>query len=284
MIRWLPGLIARVRATIHAKLLVAFALMLLLLVAASAIGLRALMDVNKRVEDMVSLQRKIAAYRQLNHDTISQLYSVAAALMRPDPSKLDATLRQLNQFGYDLDRLQFVAGDQKELLERVRVDYEEFIRVVTQSIYRIRQGHVDEGIQLQLSRATPLADRLERMTNELVNKAESEMVASIESSHIAYLDSQRVVIAVALASLVVALVLGYSISWSIIGPLRMMEARTKEIAAGEFNAQLRIENRDELGTLAGDLNRMSGQLGKLYGPEIGTDPIFAADWRLPGTC
>ena len=265
MIRWLPRLIARVRATIHAKLLVAFAMMVLLLVAASAIGLRALMDVNKRVEDMVNLQRKIAAYRQLNHDTISQLYSVAAALMKPEDSKLDATLRQLNQFGYDLDRLQFVAGDEKELLERVREDYEEFIRVVSQSIDKIRHGHVNEGMELQLSQATPLADRLERMTNELVNKAESEMVASIESSHSAYLDSQKVVIAVALASVVLALILGYAISWSVIGPVKQMEARTKEIAAGDFTTQMHVENRDELGTLASDLNRMSTQLGQLYG-------------------
>ena len=65
---------------------------------------------------MVQLQRKIAAYRQLNHDTIGQLYSVASSLLTPDERTLEATLRQLNQFGYDLDRLQYVAQDEKELL------------------------------------------------------------------------------------------------------------------------------------------------------------------------
>ena len=64
---------------------------------------------NRRAEDLVKLQRKIAAYRQLQHDTTGQLYSVAAALLVPEDRSLDAILRQLNQFGYDLDRLQFVA-------------------------------------------------------------------------------------------------------------------------------------------------------------------------------
>ncbi len=265
MMQWLPDLIARVRATIHAKLLAAFGAVVLLLMVASALGLSALADVNRRVDEMVGLQRKIAAYRQLNHDTISQLYSVATALMKPESSKLDTTLRQLNQFGYDLDRLQYVAGDEKELLERVRKDYEEFIRVVSSAIERISAGQVNQGINLQLARATPLADRLERLTNELVNKAESEMVASIETSQAAFLASRKAVLAFAVASVVLALVLGYAISWSIIGPVKQMEARTKEIAAGDFSHRVAVNNRDELGTLAGDLNGMSEQLGQLYG-------------------
>ena len=87
----------------------------------------------------MKLQRKIAAYRQLQHDTTGQLYSVAAACSSPR-TEPDAILRQLNQFGYDLDRLQFVARDEVELLGRVRADYEEFIRVVTRVVELIRAG------------------------------------------------------------------------------------------------------------------------------------------------
>ena len=140
MTRWLPRLVARVRASVHTKLLAAFLAMVALLIAAGGVGLRALGDVNKRAEDLVTLQRKIAAYRQLQHDTTGQLYSVALALLKPEERTLEATLRQLNQFGYDLDRLQFVAKDEIELLGRVRTDHEEFTRVVTQVIDLIRQG------------------------------------------------------------------------------------------------------------------------------------------------
>ena len=62
-------------------------------------------------------------------------------------------------------------------------DYEEFIQVVTQVVELIRSGRAAEGRELQLAQASPLADRLERLTNELVNKAEADMVASIEASH-----------------------------------------------------------------------------------------------------
>ena len=131
MIDWLPRLVARLPLAVHGKLLLAFLAIVGLLIVVGAVGLQVLSGVNRRAEDMVKLQRKIAAYRQLQHDTTSQLYSVSSALLVPDDRTLEATLRQLNQFGYDLDRLAFVAQDEVELFGRVREDYEEFIKVVS---------------------------------------------------------------------------------------------------------------------------------------------------------
>ncbi|MGH7318473.1 MAG: ATP-binding protein [Candidatus Rokuibacteriota bacterium] len=264
MTDWLPRLVARVPVTVHAKLLAAFLAIVVLLIIVGAVGLEVLSEGNRRSETMVLLHRKIAAYRQLQHDTTGQLYSVASALAVPDERALEATLRQLNQFGYDLDRLQFVAKDEVELLGRVREDYERFIRVITQVVELIRGGKVAEGREVQLKEAGPLADRLERLTNELVNKAEADMVASIEASHEAYVTSRRTVMGFAVGSIVLALVLGYAISWSLIGPVKRMDTRLEEIAAGDFSQRVQVPNRDELGALAANLNRMNDELGRLY--------------------
>ena len=251
-------------ATVHAKLLAAFLIIVLLLIIVGAVGLQVLSGVNRRADDLVKLQRKIAAYRQLQHDTTSQLYSVSSALVVPEERTLDATLRQLNQFGYDLDRLQFVAKDEVELLAQVRDDYEKFIAVVTHVVELIRRGKVAEGRELQLTQAGPLADRLERVTNQLVNRAEADMVASIEAGEEAYRTSRWVVIGFAVASIGLALVLGYAISWSLIDPVQRMDTRLREIAAGDFSRHVAVMNRDELGALAANLNRMNDQLGRVY--------------------
>ena len=264
LLPWLPEAVARAPVPIYAKLLAAFLAIAGLLVLVGMVGLAELGRVNQRAEDFVKLQRKIAAYRQIQHDTTAQLYSVAAALLVPDERRLDATLRQLNQFGYDLDRLQFVAQDEVELLGRVRVDYEAFIGVVTEAIQLIRTGKVVEGREVQIGRAGPLADRLERLTNELVNKAEADMVARIDEGQQGYVDSRRLVIAIAIGSILLALALGYAISWSLLEPVRRMDARFNEIAAGDFTAQLSVPNRDEFGALAANLNRMNAELARLY--------------------
>jgi len=260
----LVGLIARLPATVHAKLLTAFFAIVVLLIMVGAAGLQTLNAVNRRADELVQLQRKIAAYRQLQHDTTGQLYSVASALTVPEERTLEATLRQLNQFGYDLDRLQFVARDEVELLGRVRDDYDRFMAVVTQVIELIRAGRTAQGRELQLAQAAPLADRLERLTNELVNKAEADMVASIDAAHDAYVNSRSVVIAFGVGSIVLALGLGYVISWSLIDPVQQMNARMNAIASGDFTGRVQVPNRDELGSLAANLNRMNDELGQLY--------------------
>jgi len=262
--QWLPQLVARIPAKVHAKLLVGFLAIVLLLIAVGSIGLLVLSHSHHRAEDLVNLQRKIAAYRQLQHDTTAQLYSVASALLARDERTLDATLRQLNQFGYDVDRLQFIAKDEVELLGQVRKDYDQFIQAVNQAVELIRAGKIEAGNRLQLTQAHPLAERLERLMNQLVNRAEADMVASIEASEASYLHSRWIVIGFAIGSTALALFLGYAISWSVIGPVQQMDARFQELAAGNFSGAIELPNQDELGTLAANLNKMSAELGQLY--------------------
>jgi signal transduction histidine kinase len=260
----LPALVARAPVRVHTKLLTAFLAIVMLLFIVGAVGLQVLSQSNRRADDLIKLQRKIAAYRQLQHDTIAQLYSVASAVLARDEQTLEATLRQLNQFGYDFDRLQFVAKDEMDVLAQVRKDYEQFIKVVNRAVELIRSGKIDEGTRLQLSEANPLAERLERLMNQLVNRAEAEMMASIDANEVAYAQSRWIVIAFALASVGLALLLGYAISWSVIEPLQQIIQRFAQLASGDFSQRVEVPNRDELGTLAGALNDMSDELGRLY--------------------
>ena len=185
-------------------------------------------------------------------------------MLSSDDLTLSSTLRQLNQFGYNVDRLQFVAKDEVELLDRFRQDYDRFTNVVTQVVELIRAGRAAEARELQVAQAAPLADRLERLTNQLVNKAEADMVTGIEASNQAYATSQWTVVGFALGSSVLALILGYAISGSLIGPVTEVEARLSQIAAGDFSQRVNVVNRDELGALAANVNRTSEQLGRLY--------------------
>jgi signal transduction histidine kinase/CheY-like chemotaxis protein len=256
--------VARLPWRVQTKLLAAFLAIVALLIALGAVGLYTLSGVNQRTEELIRSERKIAAYRQVQHDTTSQLYSISSALLVSDERTLDSALRQLNQFGYDLERLQFVAKDEIKLLGKVREEYDRFIAVVTRVVELIRGGHVDEAREAQLKEARPLANRLERLTNELVNKAEADVVAGIEASGEAYRTSQTIVVGFALGAIVLALILGRTISLSLIGPIREIDTRLNEIASGDFTQRVKVSNRDELGALAANVNRTSEQLGDLY--------------------
>ena len=67
-------------ASVRAKLLTAFLVIEVLLVSVGIIGLLSLREADQRANQVVALQHKIEAYRQVQHDTLRQLYGVSAAL------------------------------------------------------------------------------------------------------------------------------------------------------------------------------------------------------------
>jgi signal transduction histidine kinase/DNA-binding response OmpR family regulator len=279
---WPGRLVARVPLPIQGKLALAFLLMVLLLVAVGAVGLQVLSRANDRAEELGTLQLKVAAYRQLQNDAAGQLYLGASAFSAPDTEALDAILRQLNQSTYNFDRLQFVTEDQigadeTELLGQIEQDYGEFGDVMVQVVElvrdgriaeaqdpQLRDGRIAEAQALQRTEAQPLADRLERLTNELVNKAEADMVTTIAQNSDAYGASRSIVIGLAAGSIALALVLGYAIASSLSRSVRRMDAHLQKVASGDFSHRVQVPNRDELGALAANLNRMSDELGRLY--------------------
>jgi signal transduction histidine kinase len=69
---------------------------------------------------------------------------------------------------------------------------------------------------------------------------------------------------VAVGALVLALLLGFVLSWSLIGPIQRIDARLAAIASGDFSGHVDVVNRDELGPLATNVNRMNDELRRLY--------------------
>ncbi|MGO7185974.1 ATP-binding protein [Rhizobium brockwellii] len=262
--RRLIGWVAQMPFGVQTKLLIAFLSIVGLLIVLGTVGLQVLSGVNAQTTELIRLQRKIAAYRQVQHDTTNQLYSISTALLLQDDGMLDTALRQLNQFGYDLDRMEFVAAGEKQVLAQVRQEYNQLTAEVTHVVEFIRAGRTDEARRMQLDEIIPSADRLERLTNQLVNIAEADMVAAIKATEGAYGTSRLIVVSFAVGSILLALGLGYIISWSLIEPVKKIEMRLRQIAAGDFAQQVTVANRDELGVLARNVNQTSEQLGRLY--------------------
>ena len=252
------------RPSVRTKLLTAFLVIEVLLVSVGVIGLISLHEADQQANQLVALQHKIEAYRQVQHDTLRQLYGVSAALGFPNETTLASALRQINQFGYDLDRISFVAKDEVALLDQVREEYAHFIAVVSHVIDLIRNGRAAEAKQSELAEVGPLADKLERLTNQLVNRAEADMVAGIDASRQTFARSQILVAVVALASFVLTLVLGHAISRAVIDPLRIIHHGLNRIAAGDFTRHIEVPNRDELGALAAHVNSTREELQQLY--------------------
>lgn len=262
---WLPRIVARAPFPVHTKLLGAFFAIALLLIIFGVVVIQVLSGINRRFEDVGKLRRKVAAFRQLQHDTTTQLYSITTALLSPEERMLESALRQLHEFRYDLERLQFVTRDEVELYNKIGNEHEQLIAVITKIVELTRNNEFKGARELRITRATPLADSLERLTNEMVNRAEADMETKIDESNQAYLTSRWVVIGFAVGSIGLAVLLGYAVSSSLMGPVTLMDNQLRQIASGDFSKRIDVPNRDELGALANNLNHMNVELKGLYG-------------------
>jgi signal transduction histidine kinase len=272
----LTRLVAGVPIRIRAKLLVALAVIVALLIAIGVLGLVALAQANQRVDTLAGLQKKASAYRGLQKDN-SLLWQVVAPrggrgveafVSVPAPvashESVESTLDHL-RFSYDSQRLGFVAApSERKLLSRIQADYERLVEVMRQALDLERTGRTVEGQQLVASQALPLVSRLEATTDGLANEAEADIVEIVRTNEAAFAQSRRLFTGSAVGAIVLALLLVFAISWSLIAPIRRIDDRLARIASGDFSGHVEVPNRDEIGTLAGNVNSMNDQLKTLY--------------------
>jgi signal transduction histidine kinase len=120
-------------------------------------------------------------------------------------------------------------------------------------------------------RATSLRYRAELLTidlsqhaTELANTTRKRTNALIAENAGAYTSSRNLLVGAAAGTIVLALLLGFVLSWSLIGPIQRIDSRLAAIASGNFSGHVDVTNRDELGALAANVNRMNDELQRLY--------------------
>jgi signal transduction histidine kinase len=113
-------------------------------------------------------------------------------------------------------------------------------------------------------RAEQLAADLAQLASTLSTRTTAQFDELIARNQRAYEHSRDLFIGVAGAAIVLALVLGFVLSWSVIGPIQRIDARLAKISSGDFSGHVDVENRDELGALAANVNRMNDELRRLY--------------------
>jgi signal transduction histidine kinase len=278
-------LVGRIHARVQTKLLVAFVGTVAVVVVVGLLGLRVLGQSNGRVEGLGNLQLRAAAYSQLQAEaaTVRQLvgitsggkdfsiYTSGTTQLRRLPQAtlpaLDVTIQAvLLYIGRDMTASSFdFTPPARDLatLRRIRQTYAALTATV-RKVVTLDVRPNSPGLLASRRQAELLAADLKDATAELADRTEANTHALIAQNRSAYGSSRNLFVGVASGAIVLALVLGLVLAWSLIGPIRRTEARLGEIASGDFSGRLDVSNRDELGALAANVNRMSDELQRVY--------------------
>jgi signal transduction histidine kinase len=287
--------VGRLPAKVHTKLLVAFVGTSVLLLTLGVLGLRVLGQSNDRVGDLGALRERAFAYGQLQRDAwhvrallaqnpgddFYEVWPGADPGEAADPVAVDLlVVDAVAGVGAKthVDRLLFTPPvDDAETLRSIRSTAERLSALMRDVIKLdkeiIRQlAKIDRDVPppgderwlIYRQRAERLANDLYQDAAELSNRTTAQVDELIAWNASSFQNSRNLFIGVALGAIVLALLLGFVLSWSLIGPIQRIDTRLAAIASGDFSGHVEVENRDELGGLAANVNRMNDELRRLY--------------------
>jgi signal transduction histidine kinase len=275
--------VGRLPAKVHSKLLIAFLATALLVVAVGLLGLRVLGQSNDRVETIGALQTRAFAYGQLQSDASHVRLLLAENVAggfhtanNPDtPSPSSRGVMAVDQAvasavarigpGTASDRLGFVPpAEDVARLRRIGLKSRRLEAVMQRIVASDKRGATVNDQILLRHRAEQLAIDLNQLATELTNATTAKTDALIAENASVYTSSRNLFIGVAAGAIVLALLLGFVLSWSVIGPIQRIDARLAGIASGDFSEHVDVSNRDELGALGANVDRMSDELMRLY--------------------
>src|SRR5262249_2580194 len=156
------------------------------------------------------------------------------------------------------------AADER-VLRRIHTDYLATRSALAEITKLDGNGVKGYSARQYVNAARSHGDDLEVQAQKLAYRTSNETAQLVKANGSSYISSRNLFIGVGAASVVLALTLGLVLSWWLIGPIQRIDARMDAIAHGEFSEHVDVANRDELGALATNLNRMNDELRRLYG-------------------
>jgi class 3 adenylate cyclase len=265
--------VARIRASVHTKLLVGFLVVGLLMIGMGLLSMVVIERMTGRVDELKLLETKIALAAQMKYDVTAQSHYRAMALLTKDdlqpnpvhPTNNEKIALAKQDFANDLVQIEKLSSpSDAAFFAKVRADNDKFSSDSAQVLALYQAGQYDQALQLHLQQEHPDSHLLE-VDNQQLNQG---LLQQWQAARSAYDSDRRLLTATvgvfSVVSVALALLLGFVLSWSLVRPVRKIDTALAKIAAGDFHRRVQVPNRDEFGTLTRNLNATSAQLATLY--------------------
>ena len=146
-----------------------------------------------------------------------------------------------------------------EIQQRQAVYYAALDQVLAAS----RAGDADQAKALYGTRSSAAFNAIATALIKAVDEVSQGGAAAYEQSQLAYAQTQRAVVGMVAAAVLIGAFLAWSISRSITGPIRVAVKVAQRVAAGDLGSRIRIDGSDETAQLLGALRQMNAGLTRI---------------------
>ena len=268
------------KLTISRKLLFIYLAMALLTVLASAYAVVSLRNLNDIVYRMTSQDFFIVeSSRKMMDSLLAQESAERKYLILKDPALADIFRARNQEFRESLQALQghSFPGLSKSI-GRMHALNSQYGALFDQEAAMAGEDRLQEAVALSEKDGKriieDLASQIRAMQRQAEQDIDSRMTLIRERSAIAF----RMTLMLTALSFAGGIFLALLITYNISVPIRKLEKATSLVAEGQFDPDLQIRNRDEIGSLARAFGRMTGRLKELEALHLDASPLTG----LPG--
>jgi len=257
--------IARRRVSVHVKLLTGFLMGALLLLGMGMLSLVVISRMNDRVQELNQARDRQDRSRQMIYLVTAQSHFRAMALLTNSTIWDDKITNAKAEFSRQVEAL---AGDDAPesvaFASRLHAIDERFAASGQRVVSLHAAGNTLGALNEHIVDEHEISHEMEAALNQFIADGNQRVATANRDFRADRFALTAAVASVSAVSLVMALFLGMIFSWSLIRPVRRIDRAVARIAGGDFTQHVEVPNRDELGTLAENLNGMTGELATLY--------------------
>lgn len=257
---------------IGTKLISGFVIVVLFIGLVGLIGISNMKKINVGAEDlyennMVSLNN----LHSIHENTLKAQVSLVSLIYVRDISKKQSLEDKITQVGNENDKLTaeyekvgISEGEERDDYNQYKTDREDYKSHRASIINLINDGKYDEA-ELAMHDLTNRENKVFNDINKLITINDKQAQDTNTENSIIYRKSATAMVLIIIFSLVIALIFGILITKMITRNIKKILAFSEAMKSGDLTTNIHIEDKDEIGMLAYDMNIATENTKKLIG-------------------
>ncbi|CAN7544893.1 methyl-accepting chemotaxis protein [Acidovorax delafieldii] len=252
---------------ISTRLAVAFAVMVLLLVALGAVGLVRSANQRAELKDVIDVRIPIVkTLGALNDGVNEQAIQLRNLAIFTSDAIVKSATNQISASAADVDAqyktlTALVTSEKgKELMARMQQRRGDFLKLRDQYLTTLQQGQRDEALKLLEEQLRPAQRAYMAAIDEQFEFQSQRTVDAGARAEAAAVSLQRDVLIAGALAIAIAIFLAITIIRSITRPLAQAVEAADRVASGDLSGQIVVQSKDETGHLLSALQRMQQSL------------------------
>jgi two-component system, NtrC family, sensor histidine kinase GlrK len=252
------------RLTLFSRLILGYLAVFALVIAVSLYALRELRRFDDITQSILERDNRILDYeKKLADSFLSQVRYERKFVIAKDQALYREFLKFKGDFERDLNEALGIADPKLGVvLNQVKQNYERYLELFAKEIVQIKahreypQGWYNREKNQITDGILGLLETLQAERQQVTYNKVRELADAGARAH-------KAAITITIASLLFILILSLLIARSITRPISVLKNKTREIAKGRFEGDLRLSSPPEIGELAASFNFMCRKLGEL---------------------